>query len=92
MNVLTEKVATVGVIGTNAGVVIGGNEILTAAGLEEMVFFGITYGAWVMLLLGFSLAVIVVLNIIKLSLNAIKLKKVINGIEEQAGKGAGQKI
>ena len=70
---IVSKVVTVGVIGTNAGVALGGQEVLTASGLEDMVIFGVTYGAWVMFLLAFSLLVIVVRNLIGVSLDGIKL-------------------
>lgn len=69
---LTERVATIGVIGGNGGVVIAGDEILTAMGLEELVFMSMTYGAWVKVVLLISLLIIVLLNLKKLWVEILK--------------------
>lgn len=60
------KIITVSVIGANGSAVVAGNELLTAAGLEQLNFLGITYGAWVMMFLFASLLIVIVLNIKKL--------------------------
>lgn len=87
---LTEKTVTVGVIGGNGGVVLGGDQILTAMGLEELVFMGMTYGAWVKLVLLFSLLLIIVLNIKKLWVEILKplgsMLSDYKGKKEKAGK------
>lgn len=63
---VTERLITVGVIGGNGGVVLGGDQILTAMGLEELIFMGMTYGAWVKVALLISLLIIILLNLKKL--------------------------
>lgn len=63
---VAHKVITVSVLGANGGVALTGNEVLTAMGLEELIFAGATYGAWVKMFLLFSLLIIVLLNLKKL--------------------------
>jgi hypothetical protein len=69
---IAQKVATVSVISANGGVAIGGSEALTAMGLEELVFIGMTYGAWVKVFLFASLLIIILLNLKKLWVEILK--------------------
>ena len=69
---VAQKVMTVSVIGANGGVAVGGNEVLTAIGLEELVFLGMTYGAWVKVFLFVSLFIIILLNLKKLWVEILK--------------------
>ena len=69
---IAQKVVTLSVIGANGGAVMGGNEALTAMGLEELIFLGVTYGAWVKIFLFASLLIIILLNLKKLWVEIIK--------------------
>ena len=84
---IAQKVTTISVIGANGGVAINGKEVLTAMGLEELVFMGMTYGAWVKLFLFGSLLIIIILNLKKLWVEILKpLSSLLSREKKASGK------
>lgn len=63
---LITKYITGAILAANGSIAIGGGGILTSAGLDDLVYLGITYGAWVKIFLFISLAIVIMLNVKKL--------------------------
>lgn len=66
--------AQVGIVGT-AGVDTMTDGIITSGMLEEMVFYGLTFGAWTKLFLTLSVIVIILMNIPKAIMAWRKLRR-----------------
>lgn len=81
---LISKITTALIMSTSGMMVYSGDDVLTVIGLEGLVFLGITFGAWVKLLLCVSIVIIISLNLKKVY---IEIMKPIIGLFKLKNKG-----
>ncbi len=81
---LASKLTQLSIVTANGVGIMAGDDILTAAGLEDLVFNGVTYGAWVKIALAISLGIIIILNVKKLYVEIFKplWKAITKGLDE----------
>ena len=81
---LASKFTQLSIVTANSVGVMAGDSLLTAAGLEDLVFGGVTYGAWVKIALAVSLGIIIILNLKKLYVEILKplWKALTTGLDE----------